>query len=278
MALSVVDLYQKILPKTNCGDCGYPTCLAFASMVVSEKLALSLCPHVDPQLLRATQTELDVQHASGKWTKRDMAADALQWAKERAAAMGIEDLALRLGGRLIQNNGEQALELPYFDDILVVQPDRIMHTNGEPLGRWEQVFIFNHMAQGGHRQPTGKWKGLVELPNTVSKIISMQDHVEKPLIDRFSGHAELLKLAALAAGGREWQEQSITADVALRFVPLPRIPVLLLFWDEEPDEDYKAEVKLLFDETITEHLDIESILFLSERIKELIMEKADNGG
>ena len=33
MALSVVDLYRDILPKTNCGDCGYPTCMAFDTEV-----------------------------------------------------------------------------------------------------------------------------------------------------------------------------------------------------------------------------------------------------
>ena len=46
MPLSVVDLYKTVLPKTNCGDCGFPTCLAFASMVVSEGRPLSDCPHV----------------------------------------------------------------------------------------------------------------------------------------------------------------------------------------------------------------------------------------
>ena len=277
MPLSVVDLYQKILPKTNCGDCGYATCLAFASMVVSEKLALRHCPHVESHVLETAQAELDDQHAAGKWTKKDMAADALQWAKERAAAMQIEALAERLGGQLVKIDGDQALELPYFDEILLIRPDQIIRANNEPLGRWEQVFIFNHMAQGGHHRPTGKWKGLIEFPNTVSKIISMQDHVEKPLIDRFSGHAEQLRSAATAAGGREWHEKNLSADVVLRFLPLPRIPVLLLFWDEEQEEGYRAEVKLLFDETITEHLDIESILFLSERIKELIMENASEG-
>jgi hypothetical protein len=45
---------------------------------------------------------------------------------------------------------------------------------------------------------------------------------------------------------------------------------MLLFWDEEPDEGYSAEIKLLFDETIVEHLDIESIMFLSERITQLL--------
>ncbi len=47
MPLSVVDLYRDVLPQTNCGDCGYPTCMAFAGMVVSEKLPLENCPHID---------------------------------------------------------------------------------------------------------------------------------------------------------------------------------------------------------------------------------------
>ncbi len=39
MALSAIDLYRDILPKTNCRECGFLTCLAFASMVISEKLS-----------------------------------------------------------------------------------------------------------------------------------------------------------------------------------------------------------------------------------------------
>lgn len=49
MALSVVDLYQKVLPRTNCGDCSFPTCLAFASMVVSEMHPLKNCPHLSDE-------------------------------------------------------------------------------------------------------------------------------------------------------------------------------------------------------------------------------------
>jgi|GEM_PF-4594303 len=79
MALSVVDLYRDVLPKTNCGDCGFTTCLAFASQVVSEKLDLGLCPHVPADLLEQSKAELAEQYREGRWTKRDMAADALQW-------------------------------------------------------------------------------------------------------------------------------------------------------------------------------------------------------
>ena len=44
---------------------------------------------------------------------------------------------------------------------------------------------------------------------------------------------------------------------------------MLLFWDADSSEGFDAEVKLLFDQTITEHLDIESIIFLSERLRQL---------
>jgi hypothetical protein len=53
---------------------------------------------------------------------------------------------------------------------------------------------------------------------------------------------------------------------------------MLLFWDHDPDEGYDADAKLLFDETAPEHLDIESLLFLSERIRQLLCgEEAGDG-
>ena len=270
MPLSVVDIYQKLLPRTNCGECGFPTCLAFASMVVSEKFPLNDCPYIDPAALPMAQEELDQQHAAGKWTKKDMAADALQWARERAASMALKDLPARIGGRLIRDGDRETLEIPYFTETILITPESIMKSTGEPLNRWEQVFIYNHMAQGGKRRPTGNWKSLVEMPNTVSKVKSMKDQVQIPLIAAFKGRCAALVESGKALGGRTVEGDSIDADVGLLFRPLPRIPVMLLFWDEDPKEKFDAEANLLFDETITEHLDIESIIFLSERLRQLL--------
>jgi hypothetical protein len=80
--------------------------------------------------------------------------------------------------------GQEILELSYFTETIAIKPGEIEKQNGESLNRWEQVFIYNHMAQGGWRPPTGKWKGLVELPNTVSKIKSMKELVEAIVMPR----------------------------------------------------------------------------------------------
>jgi len=48
MALSGLDVY-KLLPKTNCKECGQPTCLAFAMKLAQKQADLSACPHISEQ-------------------------------------------------------------------------------------------------------------------------------------------------------------------------------------------------------------------------------------
>ncbi len=48
MALSGIQIY-KMLPQTNCKDCGFPTCLAFAMKLAAKQVELSLCPHVSEE-------------------------------------------------------------------------------------------------------------------------------------------------------------------------------------------------------------------------------------
>jgi len=48
MALTAIDIF-KLLPKTNCGDCGVPTCLAFAMKLANKQAELSACPHVSDE-------------------------------------------------------------------------------------------------------------------------------------------------------------------------------------------------------------------------------------
>ncbi|MEF8798133.1 MAG: acetyl-CoA decarbonylase/synthase complex subunit gamma [Candidatus Bipolaricaulota bacterium] len=43
--LSAMDIYQE-LPQTDCGDCNFPTCMAFAMQLASKQVSLDECPHV----------------------------------------------------------------------------------------------------------------------------------------------------------------------------------------------------------------------------------------
>lgn len=270
MALSVIDLCRDVLPQTNCGDCGYRSCMAFAGMVVSEKLSLENCPHLDAETIQRCSRELEAQYSQGKWLKRDMAEDALFWARQGSAAVDIANLPERIGGKIVERAGQKVLELPYFNDVVRISPEGISKSDGSEITRNEQVFLYIHMARGGSVEPSGNWKSLKEFPNTVSKVVSMKAHVEAPLKEKFSGNPTALAKRAREIGGMDRTGDYGTADLAFLFQVLPRVPVMLVFWDAEPEDGFEAEVRLLFDQTITEHLDIESIMFLSERLKDLL--------
>ncbi len=49
MALTGIEIF-KMLPKTNCKECGFPTCLAFAMALASGKAELSACPYVSEEV------------------------------------------------------------------------------------------------------------------------------------------------------------------------------------------------------------------------------------
>jgi acetyl-CoA decarbonylase/synthase complex subunit gamma len=48
MALTGIQIY-KFLPKTNCKECGFPTCLAFAMKLAAGGVELSACPYVSDE-------------------------------------------------------------------------------------------------------------------------------------------------------------------------------------------------------------------------------------
>ena len=58
MALTGLAIY-KLLPKTNCKECGFPTCLAFAMKLAQKGTELDKCPYVDDE----AKTALDAASA-----------------------------------------------------------------------------------------------------------------------------------------------------------------------------------------------------------------------
>ncbi len=89
----------KLLPKTNCGECGVPTCLAFAMNLAAGKAELSACPYVSEE----TKTQLS-----------EAAAPPI-----RPVTIGVGDRALKVGGETVMFRHEKRLENPPGFAILI---------------------------------------------------------------------------------------------------------------------------------------------------------------
>lgn len=55
MALTGLQIY-KLLPKTNCKECGFPTCLAFGLKLAAKGAELSACPYVSDEAKAALES------------------------------------------------------------------------------------------------------------------------------------------------------------------------------------------------------------------------------
>ena len=55
MALTGLAIYKQ-LPKTNCKECGFPTCLAFAMKLAAKQVELGKCPHVTAEAKAALES------------------------------------------------------------------------------------------------------------------------------------------------------------------------------------------------------------------------------
>jgi len=98
MALTGIEIF-KLLPKTNCGECGVPTCLAFAMNLAAGKVELAACPYVSEEV---------------KAKLSEAAAPPI-----RPVTIGVGNRALKVGGETVMFRHEKRFENPPGLAILV---------------------------------------------------------------------------------------------------------------------------------------------------------------
>jgi len=91
MALTGIEIF-KLLPKTNCGECGVPTCLAFAMNLAAGKVELAACPYVSEEV---------------KAKLSEAAAPPI-----RPITIGVGNRALKIGGETVMFRHEKRFENP----------------------------------------------------------------------------------------------------------------------------------------------------------------------
>ncbi len=98
MALTGIEIF-KLLPKTNCKECGDPTCLAFAMKLAAGKAELSLCPYVSDE---------------AKEKLSEAAAPPIL-----PVTIGTGDRAVKVGGETVMFRHEKRFENPPGLAILI---------------------------------------------------------------------------------------------------------------------------------------------------------------
>ena len=119
------------------------------------------------------------------------------------------------------------------------------------------------------------WVSYKDFKDAAPFVGGFVNNSERAVARHFSGHLDRLREAAgqLQAGP---PGLDLSYQFAARFEALPRVPILLLFNDE--DEDFPAQCSLLFQRRAEKFLDMECLAIIGWLLADTLAQKAGLSG
>ncbi len=261
--LSPLQLVKRT-PVSNCGQCGQPTCLAYAAAVIKVGLNPSACPFID--LVDLNLEGLNKASENVQQEKKDL--EFIRHLKAKIAPLNFAKSAPGLGANFT-DNPQPALLLNYLGQDVVISKDNIIIDGIEPEDHRDKILLYNYVSSGGGRNLSNDWLGLESLPNSISKIKTLATYCEDRLAQIFEpDQPKIFKNLIGKIGGQIVQNNSATFTAIIPILPM--LPQYILFWQAEPEDNFPAKVKVLFDRFVMDFLDIESLVFSAERLADRI--------
>lgn len=220
--------------------------MPFALSVIKEEADLSECPYLTEEEAKALKNSI---------IKSDWREELILNLKEEVRGISFSEIAKDLGSELKDNN----LIIKCLGREFEISPDGEITTQGY-ITPWIKILLLHYIKTRGKGELSGRWVSYSELKAGVVKALSFIRECEDPLKELFDRDFDTIE-TILTRFGAERRSEFPTSN-AWRMHLLPKIPVLILYWQKE--DEFESKVKILFDSTADRFLDAESIIFLVE--------------
>ncbi|MBI4768791.1 MAG: DUF3786 domain-containing protein [Deltaproteobacteria bacterium] len=156
---------------------------------------------------------------------------------------------------LILEKGETII--PFYGTPYRISAQGIVDQQGDRPPHSICVILCKYLLLCPEKEPAGSdWVSYKEFKEGAPFFGGFLNNAEKPISRTFSGRLSDLRQASVELGGRPL-ETAISADLVLRFEALPKVPVLIVFNDQ--DDDFPAHCSLLFERRAEKYLDMECL-------------------
>ncbi|MEA1923565.1 MAG: DUF3786 domain-containing protein, partial [Pseudomonadota bacterium] len=240
--LQILDLV-KMLPRTNCKECGHPTCMAFATYVLREGEDPAKCPYWRPEDLAFVKRSLISQGEDSAYP--DHLFSARKFVQGKIKEYDFSTVAKKIGAQFVEDDAGDYLVVNLLERLYRVDKEQVEPLDEGEHDLWEHILLYNYVAEAGGRPLTGNWVPMESLPGSLAKRKVFLSGCEEKIAAAYSGQPELLR-QALQVLKADFPELESNAEIAAVFYPLPMIPFQLLFWDADLDDGFAAQVKILF--------------------------------
>lgn len=250
-----LELY-KLLKKTNCGQCRVPSCMAFAVAVIQGQKQLHDCPELDSQVL----AQFGSDHGP-RTSRSDVQPEVISELRRQVAAIDFSAAAARIGAGLTHGR----LAIPCLGKDFLVQPDSTMvsecHANN-----WVLVPLLHYIIHCQGSDCRDEWVPFGELRGTADWRRFFAHRCEDDLRQLVDAHSDLV-FELLTIFGAQPVQGFPSADHALVISPLPKVPLLLCYW--QPEEGFDSKLQILFDRSAESNVTPEALYLLSRGIVEM---------
>ena len=239
----------KLLEKSNCGECGEATCLAFAAAVFNDHRQLDECPRLEGDIIerfngktiKRTTIEQDLDESMALLKRKILSIDLSSTAERLGAGFSGDTLTIKILGKdfHVDSKGNLSSEIH-------IHP-------------WVTIPILTYILDGKGMPVSGNWVPFRELKNGKTWQRLFMQRCEKPLKKVADTYTDLFGDMLHIFKGRQ-VENHYNSDISLVLHPLPKVPILICYW--KPEEGLESSLNMFFDSTAEDNLNIESIYAL----------------
>jgi len=186
----------------------------------------------------------------------------------QVARIDVAACAVPLG---IQAEGQDAL-IPFFRQSYRVSPQGVLDPSGQQPTHAVSVVLCKYLLLCPPMKPQGdEWVSFKDFKDAAPFVGGFVNNTERAILKKFPGRLPALKEACLHVGGLP-VDMGLSYDLSLRFEALPKVPLLLLFNDE--DEEFQSQCALLLQRKAEKYLDMECLAMLGWFLTDSLLQAA----
>ncbi|MCS7149387.1 MAG: DUF3786 domain-containing protein [Caldimicrobium sp.] len=269
---SYLDLL-KLLPKTNCRECGEESCLLFALKVFSRSISPDRCPYLKTSVLPAELSASKITF--------DQTFENLKYLREKFRNLeNFLERAENLGCQMREEGN--SLLLSYLDIKIEIalgeggKPLEIRDWAKAPLDPRDEILLCNYFLFNGKDSLSLNFVGLESFPHSISKVKTLKAYGEDPLAELMSSCSPALE--EILRNFIITDYVKLTSGTSFIVWVLPRVPLKITFWEGDLEEGLSPSCKILYDQVALSYLDLECLVFCAERLVEKLKAKVSIGG
>jgi len=175
---------------------------------------------------------------------------------DQVSRIDYKSKAEKLGGRI---DGDDVI-IPFFGRPYRLSEEGIVDPSGKQPIHSVSVVLCKYLLLCPDRYPDGDdWVSYKDFKDAAPFVGGFVNNTEKTIARNFSGKLDELTKACQKLAGR-LPDVDLSYSLSMIFDPLPRIPILLLFNDE--DSEFPAQCSVLYERRAENYLDMECLAIL----------------